>query len=368
MNWSKKNTLGIIVCYNSKHSTPPFSESSFYYELSLEGKKLHMNVIIFNPKEINWKTRTVPAWYANTAQTWHKSTFPVPKIIYDRCYYHDQKHYTEYKPSVVMIEKDPHIQFLGRALGGKAKTYDILKSYDEVKPFLPLTLRYHSAQDAIQFLHEEGSVLLKPNGGSHGRGIVAIEEDRHQYKLRGRLNSNQPFQYVIKTEEALKRWLKKFVGETRYIIQPFLELHTTDGHPFDIRILVQKNEKREWETTGLAVRIGKTDTITSNLHGGGHATNFHPFLKKNYSEELIATITDQITQISRIVPSLIEENHGQLLELGLDIGIDRKGSVWLLEVNSKPGRSIFIQTGEKEIRRRSLHLPMSYAYSLLKSY
>lgn len=367
MSKSNKHTLGVIVCYNSKHSVPPFSESSFFYQLTVEGKKLDLDVIVFSPKEIDWKKRTVSAWVVDAKKKWQKSVFPVPKMIYDRCYYPNQSHYVEYKPAVILIEKDPHIQFLGRALGGKLKTYDILKSYKEIWPFLPTTLRYLHVEDALDFLDEEGAILLKPNGGSHGRGIVAVEKSENKYKLRGRLANNKPFQYAIQSKETLKRWLKAFVGETRYIMQPFLELNTVNNEPFDIRILVQKNEKREWETTGLAVRIGNSDTITSNLHGGGHATTFHPFIKQNYPENAFSTITNQIKKISTLVPKLIEENHGPLLELGLDIGIDRQGSVWILEVNSKPGRSIFIQTGEKEIRRRSVQLPVSYAHTLLKS-
>lgn len=368
MNKLNKYTLGVIVCYNSQDSTPPFSESSFFYQLTLEGIKLNLDVIVFSPKEINWEKRTVPAWSVDTKKKWRKSIFSLPKLIYDRCYYPNQNHYVEYKPAVMLIEKDPHIQFLGRALGGKLKTYDILKSYKEIWPFLPTTLRYLHVEDALDFLDEEDSILLKPNGGSHGRGIVAIERHEEKYKLRGRLsNNNKPFLYTIKSEQTLRRWLKAFVGETRYIMQPFLELSTIDNEPFDIRILVQKNEKREWDTTGLAVRIGSSDTITSNLHGGGHATTFHPFLKQNYPADAISEITNQIKKISTLVPKIIEENHGPLLELGLDIGIDRQGSVWILEVNSKPGRSIFIQTGEKEIRRRSVQLPVSYAHTLLRS-
>jgi hypothetical protein len=366
MKTLNRHTLGIIACHNG-NSIPPFSESSFFYHLTLAGRPNNIDVIIFNPKEIDWENRTVLSWYVTPHRKWLKKVCKLPKVIYDRCYYLNSKHYTEYKSAILKIDKDPHIRFLGRALGGKAKTYEILKQHEEMLPFLPETKRYQSESDVVSFLSDHGKIVLKPNGGSHGRGIVAIEKHPNYFEVRERSQLNNPFHYKIKSEIKLRLWIKKFVGETRYIIQPFLELTTQDNRPFDVRILVQKNGNLEWETTGLAVRIGKSNTITSNLHGGGQATTLEPFLDENYPMEMIPDITEQINRISTLTPPLIEENHGPLLELGLDVGIDRKGSLWLLEVNSKPGRTIFLKTGEKEIRQRSIQLPMSYAYTLLKS-
>jgi hypothetical protein len=358
-------TLGIIVCYSHKAKRPPFSEASYFRQLAEEGKPFGISVTVFSPKEINWKTRTVPSWSLNADGRWHHSVQPLPSLIYDRCYYLDSRHYLEYKPYVQRIIQDPHIRLLGRALGGKYQTYEILKQNAEIQPFLPLTIRYQTPQDVIRFLHEHSSVLIKPNGGSHGRGVVAITRMSRGFEVRGRSRSNHAFQYVIKNEEQLKLWVQTFIKDTRYIIQPYLKLYTPDHRPFDLRILVQKNEHREWETTGMALRLGKVDSITSNLHGGGQATSLLPFLNQNYPQHQVPDILKKIETVSSIVPPFIEKHHGPLVELGLDVGIDRQGHVWLLEVNSKPGRSVFLKTGELEIRRRAVRLPMLYARSLL---
>jgi hypothetical protein len=143
-------------------------------------------------------------------------------------------------------------------------------------------------------------------------------------------------------------------------------LTTPDHRPFDIRILVQKNEHSQWETTGMAVRTGKPNMITSNLHGGGQALTFRPFIDRYYSKETVKKILSKIEWVSAFVPPFIEQHHGQLIELGIDVGIDRDGNVWILEVNSKPGRTIFLRTGEKKIRQRAVQLPMFYAHSLLQ--
>ena len=58
--------------------------------------------------------------------------------------------------------------------------------------------------------------------------------------------------------------------------------------------------------------------------------------------KIIQTIRDLSAQL----PSLLEEGFGRLGELGIDFGVDTKGRVWILEVNSKPGRRAFTLTGD----------------------
>ncbi|WP_368784377.1 YheC/YheD family protein, partial [Acinetobacter baumannii] len=61
------------------------------------------------------------------------------------------------------------------------------------------------------------------------------------------------------------------------------------------------------------------------------------------------------------LPTFLEQRHGRLVELGIDIGIDRQGKVWLIEVNSKPGRASFRRIeGGKYYREVRLN-PLRYA-------
>lgn len=362
-----KNMLGIMVCYGNVKKYPPFGEYTFFKQLALEGKKWGLEICIFNPSKINWKTRTVPAWqYKN--QHWQSKTVPVPLLVYDRCYYVNTRHYMKYKPHVLKIIHDPKIRLLGRALGGKYQTYLILQEHPEIRTFLPETKRLTNAQDLFSFLRKHINVLIKPNGGSHGRGVVAIEQKNPpSFLLRGRTRLNQPFAIQFKTPHQLSHWVEQTIKHTRYILQPLLSLNTPDGRPFDVRILVQKNGQKKWETTGLAIRTGQPNSITSNLHGGGQALSFQPFLRQHYSPHEAAKISSIINYLSEIVPPFIESHHGPLVELGIDLGIDENRNVWIIEVNSKPGRSVFLKTGELEVRRRAIQFPIQYAYALLNS-
>jgi hypothetical protein len=364
---SNMNTLGIIVCYGKKGKFPPFAEAPFFLQLALEGQSIGLRVIVFNPQLIDWTSRTVSCWFVTSHGEWKTGIEPLPTLIYDRCYYHNTEHYFNYKPYVQRLSRDPQIRLLGRALGGKMQSYEILKQNPEILPYLPLTIGYQSPDDVIAILKKHDGALIKPNGGSHGRGVVAIAEHTNRFHVHGRTQTNQPFSDWLHSESKLKRWIHTFIGQTRYIIQQLLPLTTPDQRPFDVRILVQKNEEKKWETTGMAVRAGKHHTITSNLHGGGEAIPFYSFLNEHYPEPIKDKILDNIQFISSVIPPFIEQHHGPLVELGLDVGIGPDGQVWVLEINSKPGRTIFIKTGELDIRRRAVQLPIRYAHALLKN-
>lgn len=362
---NSNRTVGVIVCMKNKNQIPPFFETEFYRQLAEEAAALQLNLIVFNPKEVDWSRRRVKAWFFHPSKRWISKSAPLPNLIYDRCHYVTHSQYKKYQPYVKRLQNDPEIRLLGRALGGKIQTHEILQKNELIAEYLPETEFYTSPDTVQEMLRKHHRALIKPNGGSHGIGVVGISEEINGYTLRGRDQKNQPFRKFIFNWPMLAKWLKGFIGNNRYVVQQYLPLVTKDGNPFDIRTLLQKNENQTWVRTGLAVRMGKPSSITSNLHGGGKAKKIEPFLEENFSTQQIKEIWKQIDLLSQSVPQFIESNHGPLVELGLDLGIDPDGKIWILEVNSKPGRSVFLRIGDLKTRRRAIQLPMLYANSLL---
>jgi hypothetical protein len=207
--------LGVIVCYSQTGKYPPFSEAPFFLQLAKEGKMLGLDIFVFNPRHVNWNTRTVTGWHVTPENRWATSRKPLPSLIYDRCYYLNSEHYMKYKPFVQKLAQDTRIRLLGRALGGKLQTYEMLKQNPAFASFLPLTIRYQSPHNVIRFLRERKEALIKPNGGSHGRGVVAISRTPEGFWVRGRTQGNQPFESRIPSEEGLAHWLDQFTQNTR---------------------------------------------------------------------------------------------------------------------------------------------------------
>lgn len=64
-------------------------------------------------------------------------------------------------------------------------------------------------------------------------------------------------------------------------------------------------------------------------------------LKTTFGDESDAVL-EKAKQTAIKLSEAIERNYPHRLgELGLDLGIDKDGEIWMFEANAKPGRSIF---------------------------
>lgn len=351
--------LGIIAYCNG----PTFTEKDYYKNLTLVGRKLGIRVFVFSPRQVDFDTRNTIG-YEYRDGVWQTRSFPLPSLIYDRCFMGPA--YRNYKPFIEKLQNDPQIRFMGRGLSGKWEVYKMLECLPELNKWLPDT-KPLSINDLLERLNTDQPVIIKPMSGTHGYGVVRIVKRTNQYEATGRSRrTNVPFHRSFKSLAGLRQFLQSFTAGLKFIIQPYLSLSTKDGVPFDVRVLVQKNGEGEWETTGKAVRLGNRQSITSNLHGGGHAVPLNRFLTSQFSADQTAMIEAEIDALVSALPPALENHHGSLFELGIDIGVDQQGNVWLIEVNSRPGRAVFRLIEDKNARIRSVTQPIQYANYLMK--
>src|SRR5262249_48481207 len=78
-------------------------------------------------------------------------------------------------------------------------------------------------------------------------------------------------------------------------------------------------------------------------------------------EETVTAVKRKAEELGVEIAAYLERAYGRLCELALDLAIDRKGQIFLLEVNPKPSREVFIQAGERETYRRAIIRPLEYA-------
>ena len=361
--------LGIMVTEQNRKL--PFASSDFYEHLISYGDSEGLDVFVFSPNRIDWKQDMVRGYtYLSQTQEWVMKLFPLPSLIYDRCFFSSKHSYRQYRYHVGKLRAKPHIRFLGYGLSGKWEVGQILQKDSALHLYLPETSMLSSGTELRKWLRTRSDVFLKPQGGSQGRGALHIHkistmDDNCSFHIKGRDAHNHPIERDFKDFDSCWVWLRNLIGMRPYLIQEYLTLHSTEGMAYDVRSLVQKNGRGLWESTGMAVRIGKPGSITSNLHGGGTAEEVTSFLTKEFGDskanELIATLA----MLSSRIPPFLEAHHGRLAELGIDLGIDTCGRVWILEVNSKPGRTIFARMRNEKARTKSIANPIHYAGFLL---
>jgi glutathione synthase/RimK-type ligase-like ATP-grasp enzyme len=310
---------------------------------------------------------TAYRWDPN-AGIWAADSAPLPDLIYDRAFSSTAGQYREHREAVRRMLAVKPIAFMGRGLPGKLTVLAALAQHEELRPHVPVTLPYLGVRQLLQQLREHGAVVLKPAAGTHGKSVIRIApHGPNGWHIGGRSRSNRSFTLDIGDLQTLSRWLNRFTAGRTYVLQPYLELTTPDDVPFDVRALAQKDGRGQWNVTGLAVRAGTPGGLTSNLHGGGKAESVSLFLASYVDEAARVRIERKLRTLASVVPKLLERHFGRLAELGIDLGVDRSGNVWIIEVNSKPGRAAFLsgKADDADAGTLSVSRPVSYARYLL---
>lgn len=355
-------SLGIMVA----ERTPPFREQSFYVQIQREAARIHLNVFVFSAASICWnKSEAVGFFYDKNR--WVKKRIPLPDVIYDRSFYSksDAQDQVLLKNAAAISKLNP-ARLLSNPISGKWQMHQVLSKHTDFACHLPLTEPYTGIAKLKRWMANKQQAILKPVSGSQGRGIIRVRRTNSgSYIAVGRSSCNRPLHAHFQTAEQFYDWIDSFTKTRLYLVQQYLNLTDSSLQSYDVRALVQKNAAGLWQLTGTAVRVGIRGGITSNLHGGGKAKETMPFLSSIFGTLKAKRIYKQIRCLTELVAPFLEQYFGRLAELGIDYGIDEQGRVWILEVNSKPGRSIFVQTGERNARMRSILSPIHYARYLV---
>jgi glutathione synthase/RimK-type ligase-like ATP-grasp enzyme len=360
--------LGIVVASIGRSSIgtekePVIPEPSFYRALSLAAVQLGIDVYVFEAEGYQSEAGLLHA-YRLEQNRWVRQLVPLPDIIYDRCFYTSAEQRISSRSMLqAMALRKPNVMLNG-ILPTKLDVYEALKENSMLAKYLPQTIRFNSAEQLGQLEGRyHAGVILKPAAGMQGRGIAHVKRSPldQSTQVNGRTLQNRPFSKTFTDNNAKKQWLTRFINRTTYLIQPYLELCGEDDKPFDVRALLQKNGMGRWSLSGVAVRCGQIGSVTSNLHGGGDARPADELLSIKFGTHKAERLLEEIHTISKQTAERLESRFGRFAELGFDFGIEPDGRLWLLEVNSKPGRTSFRKISDLEAERHSIIRPLLYA-------
>jgi glutathione synthase/RimK-type ligase-like ATP-grasp enzyme len=318
------------------------SESTYFNEIAARAASLGIECFRFIPSKIDPLTQLVKGKKNESKENcWIENEFHIPAILYDRCFYGDDEHSKQCMPIVSWLKSRDDLTFLGYGLPNKLELYEVLKN-SVLSPYLAHTKPASDVREILRELANNGKLILKPINGSQGFGIYFIKKNEKNYYVKTE-KQKQTISRIFPNEAKLSQWLKQLIQQHKYLMQPYLELSNHEFQPFDIRILLQKDEFGNWTERGKGIRKGSTGGILSNLSAGGSVIDFDtwssslPITTKEY-------ICNELEYILKNLPKLLEEEFMPLFELGIDIGLAKNGSIWILDVNSKPGRKVILST------------------------
>lgn len=349
--------VGILAETGSDPGRPFAGQSGFFQQMITASRRLGQICFGFSIYGIHWQSNTVSGWTYSGGR-WYRATFPLPDVVYPRA-----KGYSAAVNRARRNMQSRGVAFSNPALIGKWQTYKIISQHPELASHLPDTQLITSLKQVDSMISKYRGVYIKPVNGSMGRNIIKVVRGPgpNRYHIQYR-HSQGVSQGSASSVSALRQKLHRIMGRRRYIVQKQINLIRSGGNILDVRVFIQKDHSGEWSVTGMACRVGRNGSITSNICSGGYAMRVTGVLRARFhNEEKVREIMDTIRYVAKEAVKAIENAIGTSSEMGVDIGVDRSGNVWFIEANLKPGRQVFRMLNETRIRRLTVVKPLLYA-------
>lgn len=313
-----KRQLPIGFLVNSTAKLPIYTDLSTTNQFRL---------FVFEPANIDWQTNTAHGLLLNRGH-WFWKRRQLPKVIYNRIYPE-----SKLVNSKLQQLPDQIILFNQVTQFDKWQVYQSLQTNQLVKQHLPASYPY-DPEHLPDLINKHHKLILKPKKSHQGVGIWRLELlENESYALYRDLE----FPAILPNNPLTLALVNLIIDPELYLIQEYLDFQTIDGQHFDVRILVQKNQKGQWEVTAALSRIAKSNYFITNISDRS-VKGFTLLQRLNLPALAIMT---NIEQISKETAQTLEKDFGHLGEISVDFGLDQQAKPWIIEVNGKPNKELF---------------------------
>jgi glutathione synthase/RimK-type ligase-like ATP-grasp enzyme len=361
-----RKELGIIA--QLENDPTPFGKQTIYFQDMVNfGFDLPVTLFVFSP--IDWieNTNKILAYSFENGK-WSSYMRTIPKIIYDRFTAKSQiesdkilkfREYLKRNNYNFLINPD-----LAELLRNKLKFHEFLIANN-----LPTINGFHisniTQNKLIELFNYNDTIYIKPISGSGGFGIAICEKNNDKAILKTTTETLE-----INVEELANILVSKF--SNNYFIQTKALTDYYNNCPYDIRVLIQNYGNKNYEITGIVVRVGQQGAWVSNLNSGGKGIAYEEL--ENYFIETYKfhDLKNIITKICLDCCLKLDEIYDGFAEIAFDILLTFDKGPIIIEGNSKPARWVFNSIASnyelnseqdikyKELRKKTVILPLIY--------
>lgn len=317
---------------------------------------------VFDIEGVNWDQLTVEGVFYRPDHngSWERKVVPFPDVVYNKILSRNKENSPESQRFLNLLYEKTNAQIFNEKYFQKWDIYERLTEFDEIADWVPETYYNPDIRQIKSLLNRYRIVYFKPVDGYMGLGIYQVHDQGGKIIARFRRKNNN----IVRRYSSLEAFLKKEMPERKrrnYVVQQGIPLIRRNGHPLDFRVHLNKNIHNEWEVTGIGAKVAGKGSITTHVKAGGKILSSEEVLEEAFPNESDYFIQELIHRCITIAHALELSFNKPIGELGMDMGIDHNGKIWLFEVNSKPGRSIFQKIN-------SLKANASYSTKLILDY
>lgn len=328
--------IGMLTNYYLDENDEPNFRSihSFCEELEKGVKEYGGFFYVFAHADLS--ASSVKGFYYEN-ESWVSSELPLPDVIYNRI--HSRK--LELGSELVALREIINhlkIPYFNERFFSKWEVYNYLSQEEHLLPYLPET-KLLTRESLIEMTNKYLTVFVKPVHGSQGRNILKITKNGNSYWVDTSTNHHQKRENRLSFNELLQHY-QAFFTKKWCIVQQGIDLIDYYGRQIDFRVLCHRNSQNLWSKTSTVARISAQQQFVSNIAQGGEIMRPVLALSHCFSKQEALAQTALLAELA-IESCVILSQHtsGILGELGVDIGIDHLGKLWIIEINSKPSKN-----------------------------
>lgn len=321
------------VLLKALRGRPVFERVDLY---AAAARELRRPVVLFDASSIDFKRESVIGYVPDATGTFRRTRTPIPRVIHNR--------------SLISIRPVGRKVLRRLARRGirvfnpvidhdKYNVHKLLYQNEALRPYLPETipLTGKSLPWFRSRLQTYGEIFLKPRRGSLGWGIVRIRRigrGLYRYEASG----------VTRTGTLLRMWrLTRRLRSRRYLLQVGIDLAQIGRYRFDLRVPVQRDASGNWRVPGMAAKRSESHPFLTNIARGGSALKLGDAIRQGMPDADETAIRQEVEKLARTVAETLSQRYPGLADIGLDIGLDKAGKPFLIEVNRRDLRIILCQ-------------------------
>ncbi|TVX97936.1 YheC/YheD family protein [Cohnella terricola] len=241
----------------------------------------------------------------------------------------------------------------------KWEIHKLYSGHPDLKKLLPHT-EILSRGTLSEFLNRYSYVYIKGKNEHTGLRMIKARKIRHGYEF---VNVKGDPIYTESFEDFYEQ-VTEGRRSSSILVQRAIDLAKIEGRPFSTRLMLMRDRREKWQYAGMLAKVAGEHSVVTNIRrGGGYAATIEHALSKSlgYSREQIERMKEKIIDTGYRLIRYAAKRGYKTYETGIDIGIDKKGQIWIIEVNlAYPSYGLFNRLEDKTYYRRIKELAAEY--------